>query len=232
MFFYAALQVAALVVILPLSVPSARVVTTRALADFWEGWRELGRGPGKPILQLAILSGFQGFFVAAPPLLLTLLSELEFANPGVTYGVLFTSFAVGGVVGGLLLGRWNPRHRLALVMSGGTAATGLLLIAATYAAPSLIPSVVLWFLVGLADVAFYSAFLVYLQARVPADRFGRVLTNVYFLRGVPSAVGAATIGLLAILWTPTILAIVIGLAWIVIAVAGPTFLPALKGLTF
>jgi MFS family permease len=232
MFLYAALQVAAMLVILPVSVPSQRIVTTRALADFWDGWRELGRGPSKPLLQLAIFGGFQGFFVEAPPLLVTLLSDLKFANPSLTYGVLFTSFAVGGVVGGLLLGRWNPRQRLTLVMSGGTAATGLLLIAATYSAPSLIASVVLWFLVGLAGVAFYSAFLVYLQARVPADRFGRVLTNVYFFRGVPSAIGAATIGLLATLWGPTTLAMFIGIAWIVIAVAGPTLLPALKGLTF
>ena len=232
MFLYAALQVAALVVVLPLSIPSARTLTTRALADFWEGWRELGRGAGRPLLQLAIFGGFQGFFVEAPPLLLTLLSGAEFADPASAYGILFTSFAVGGVIGGLLLGRWNPRQRLILVMSGGTAATGMLLLAATVAAPLLLPSAALWFLVGAASVAFYSAYLVYLQARVPADRFGRVITNIYVFRGIPSAVGAAAVGLLATLWGPVSLALFIAVAWTAVAVTGPIVLPALRKLRF
>lgn len=232
MFLYAALQLAALVVILPLSVPSGRTVTTRALADFWEGWRELGRGHGRPLLQLAAFGAFQGFFVQAPPLLVVLLSEVKFVNSSFTYGVLFTSYAAGQVVGGLLLGRWNPRRRLILVMSAGTASTGVLLVAATVAAPLLLPSIALWFLVGLVGVAFYSAFLVYLQASVPADRFGRVLTNIYLFRGIPSAAGAAAIGLLAGPWGPTNLAIFVALAWAVVAVAGPSLLPALRKLEF
>lgn len=230
MFLYAALQIAAMLVILPISVPSVRAVATRALADFWEGWRELGRGRGKPFLQLAVFSAFQGFFVEAPPLLVTFLSEERFADSSMAYGVLFTSFAAGGVIGGLLLGRWNPRQRLTLVMSGGMVATGLLLVVATRAAPFVFPSVAVWFLVGFAGVAFYSAFLVYLQARVPADRFGRVLTNIYLFRGVPSALGAAAIGLLASLWGADGLAIFVALSWIVIAVAGPAILPTLRSL--
>ena len=232
MFLYAVLQGAAILAILPVPIPSERTVTTRPLADFWEGWRVLGHGPGKPLLQLAVFAGFQGFFVTAPALLLTLLSELRFSDPRLSYGTLFTSFAVGSVIGGLLLGRWNPRQSLTFVMCGGTVAMAVLLVAATYAAPLLFPSVALWFLVGFASVAFWSAFLVYLQARIPADRFGRVLTNVYFFRGVPTAVGAATLGLLAALWGPTTLALLVALAWIIIAAAGPAFLPVLRGLKF
>jgi len=108
----------------------------------------------------------------------------------------------------------------------------VLLVAATYAVPLLLPSIALWFLVGLASVAFWSAFLAYLQARVPADRFGRVLTNVYFFRGVPTAIGAATLGLFAALWGPTTVALFVATAWIIIAVAGPAFLPALRSLKF
>ncbi len=232
MFLYAALQVAALVAILPVSIPSTRQVTTRALADFWEGWRELGAGPGRPLLQLAIFGGFQGFFVEAPPLLLTLLSEVKFSDPSAVYGILFSSFAIGGVIGGLLLGRWNPRERLSLVMCGGTVATSVLLVAAAYGAPQLLLSVVLWFLVGFAGVAFWSAYLTYVQASVSSDRFARVLTNVYFFRGVPTAIGAAAIGFLGSLWAPTDLALFVAVAWIFIATAGPVFLPAMRRLRF
>jgi len=232
MFLFALLQVMAILAILPVSVPSDRTVTTRALADFKEGWRELRREPGKPLLQLAVFAGFQGFFVTAPPLLLTLLSELKFADPIRSYGILFTSLSVGSVTGGLLLGRWNPRKELTIVMCGGTAATAVLLLAATLAAPLLGPSIALWFLVGLANVAFWSAFLAYLQARVPSDRFGRVLTNLYFIRGVPTAIGATVLSLLATFWGPTNLALLVALSWVIIAAAGPALLPVLKGLEF
>lgn len=232
MFLYAALQAAALLVVLPLSVPAQRTAETRVLADFWEGWRELGRGTGRPLLQLAAFIAFQGFFVQAPVLLVTLLAGLRFADPSLAYGILFASYAVGRVLGELLLGHWNPRRRLTSLMSGGMVGTGLLLVAAVDAAPLLVASAALWFLVGLVGVAFYSAFLVYLQAHVPADRFGRVLTDLYVFRGIPTAVGAAAISLLATLWGPEPLAIFIALAWTAIAVTGPTLLPALRHLEF
>ncbi len=232
MFLLAALEAAALLVVLPLSVPSERVVKTRAWADFWEGWRELGRGAGRPLLQLAVFAAIQGFFFQAPALLITLLAEQRFANSSFVYGILFTGYAVGGVVGGLLLGRWNPRSRLTLVMSAGTASTGVLLVAAVYAAPLLEPSLALWFLVGLVGVSFYSCLLVYLQARVPSDRFGRILTDLYLFRGIPSAIGAEVVGLLATAWGPGELAVLVALAWAAIAVAGPALLPALRRLEF
>lgn len=232
MFLYAALQAAALIVVLPLSAPSQRAVVTRAWTDFWDGWRELGRGPGRPLLQLTAFAGFQGFFVQTPALLITLLANLKFADPNLGYGLLFTSYAVGEVVGGLLLGRWNPRRRLTLVLCGGTAGTGVLLVAAALAAPGLLESVALWFLVGLVGIAFYSAYLVYLQARVPADRFARVLTNSYLFRGIPTAVGAEVLSLLATLWGPENLALFVAVAWIAIAAAGPALLPALRHLEF
>lgn len=232
MFLLAALEAAALLVVLPLSVPSGRVVRTRAWTDFWEGWRELGRGAGRPLLQLAAFAAFQGFFVQTPSLLVTLLSERQFADPSSAYALLFTAYAVGGVLGGLLLGRWNPRQRLTAVMCGGTAATGILMVGAVYATPELVPSLLLWFLVGLVGVAFYTSFMVYLQARIPADRFGRVLTNLYLFRGVPTAVGAEVISLMAAVWSPGWLALFVAGSWIAIATLGPLLLPALRHLEF
>lgn len=232
MFLLAALEGAALLVVLPLSVSSRRLAETRAWADFREGWRELSRGAGRPLLQLAAFAAFQGFFIQAPALLVTLLAEQQFPDSNLAYGILFTSYAVGGVVGGLLIGSWNPRRHLTLAMSAGTTMTGLLTVAAVYVAPFLVPSVALWFLVGLVGVAFYSCFLVYLQARVPADRFGRVLTDIYLFRGIPTAIGAEVISLLAARWGPGWLAVFVAVAWLAIAAGGPILLPALRHLKF
>ncbi len=232
MFLLAVLETVALVVVLPLSVPSTRVVKTRAWTDFREGWKDFGRRSGGPLLSLAVFAAFQGFFVQAPALLVTFLAQDRFAGSSFVYGLLFTAYAAGGVIGGLLLGRWNPRRHLTLVMGAGTSMTGLLLVAAVFAAPYLAPSILLWFGVGLVGVVFYSCVLVYLQARVPADRFGRVLTDLYLFRGIPTAVGAEVVGLLAGVWGAESLSLVVAATWIVIAAAGPALLPSLRRLSF
>jgi DHA3 family macrolide efflux protein-like MFS transporter len=232
MFVYAFLNLAALVIVVPLSLPSARKVATGLLEDFWEGWRELGRGPGRPLLQLAVFSSAQGFFTAAGPLLITLLTQRKFVDPTFSYALLFTAFTVGGVVGGLILGAVNPRKWVSLVMFGSTAAEGILIVAAVYAAPSLGPSLVLWFLTGVFAAGFYQSYMTYLQAKAPPDRFGRVLTNLYLFRGIPTALGAAAVGVLAVLWGAPTLAWVIAATYVLCAILGPILLPGIRRLSF
>lgn len=232
MYLYAVLNAAAALVVLPLSVPAVHRLTTGILEDFWEGWRELARGRGRPLFQIALYSTVQGLFSSAPPLLITLLASQRFANPTTVYGVLFTAYTIGSVVGGLLLGQANPRRHITLLIIAGPAAQGVLILAAVLAVPSVVPSLVLWFAVGLVGMTFYSGYLVYLQARIPPDRFGRVLTNLYLFRGIPIAVGAGAIGVLAGLWGPTTLAIVIAVFYVTSAVLGPILLPGIRKLGF
>jgi MFS family permease len=232
MFIYAGLNVAAALIVIPLSLPSVRTTVTGFLEDFWDGWRELGRGLGRPLLQLAVFSSFQAFFTAAGPLLITFLTQREFVNPTFSYALLFTSFTVGGVAGGLILGYLNPRAWVSWVMLGSTAAEGVLIVASVYAAPALGPSLILWFLTGVFSAGFYQAYMTYLQGKVPQDRFGRVLTNLYLFRGIPTAIGAAAIGVLAPLWGAPALAWVIAVTYILCAAAGPLVLPGIRRLTF
>lgn len=232
MFLYALLNLAAAVIVVPLSLPAVRTSIGGFLEDFWDGWRELGRGAGRPLLQLAVFSSAQGFFTAAGPLLITLLTQRQFTDPTFSYAVLFTSFTVGGVVGGLVLGYLNPRKRVSWVMFGTTAGEGVLVLAAVYAAPSILPSLVLWFLTGAVAAGFYQSYLSYLQARVPRDRFGRVLTNLYLFRGIPTALGAFTVGALAAVWGAPMLALVIALTYLACALGGPLMFPGLRRLSF
>ncbi|MCI4351873.1 MAG: MFS transporter [Thermoplasmata archaeon] len=232
MFVYAALNLASAAIVIPLSLPSVRTATTGLLQDFWDGWRELGRGKGHPLLQLAVFSSAQGFFTGAGPLLITLLTQQQFVNPTFSYALLFTAFTVGGVAGGLILGYVNPRTRISWVMFGSTAAEGLLILAAVHAAPLIVPSLILWFFTGVMAAGFYQAYLTYLQARVPTDRFGRVLTNLYLFRGIPTALGALTVGALAALWGAPMLGWVIALTYLLCAVVGPALLPGVRRLTF
>lgn len=232
MFVYALLNVAAAALVIPLSLPSERKAVTGILEDFWEGWKEIGRGEGRPLLQLAIFSSAQAVFVGAAPLLITFLTQREFPDPTLSYALLFSSFTVGGVVGGLALGYLNPRRSVSLYMLGSTAAEGLLILASVYAAPLLGPSLVLWFLTGIVAAAFYQAYLTYIQAVVPQDRFGRVLTNLYLFRGIPTSIGALVVGTLAAVWGAPLLALVIAATFVGCAVLGPLLLPGIRRLTF
>ncbi|MFZ0830055.1 MAG: MFS transporter [Thermoplasmata archaeon] len=232
MFLYALLNLAAALIVIPLSLPSVRSVVTGLLEDFWEGWKELGRGEGRPLLQLAVFSSFQAFFTAAGPLLITLLTQREFVSHTFSYALLFTAFTIGGVVGGLILGSLNPRKSVSLVIFGTTAAEGILIVAAVYAAPSLGPSLILWFLTGIFASGFYQAYNAYLQAKVPQDRFGRVLTNLYLFRGIPTAIGAVAVGVLATLLGAPLLAWIIALTYVLCALLGPTLLPGIRRLSF
>ena len=232
MFLYALLNVASALIVIPLSIPAARIPTTALLEDFWEGWKELGRGKGQPLLQLAIFSSIQAFFVGAGPLLITFLTQKEFADPTFSYALLFTAFTIGGVAGGLLLGWWNPRRWVSWVLFGTSAAEGLLILAAVEVAPGLGASLVLWFLVGIVASGFYQAYLTYLQAKVPADRFGRVITNLYLFRGIPTALGALAVGTLAIVWGAPFLAVVIAATYCFCAIGGPILFPRIRRLSF
>ncbi len=232
MFIYALLNLAALVMVIPLSLPATRPETTGVLADFWEGWRELGHGKGRPLLQLAVFSSIQGFFTAAGPLLITLLTQREFVDPTFSYALLFTAFTVGGVAGGLVLGWANPRRWVSGVMFGSTAVEGVLILASVLVAPAIVPSLFLWFFTGVVAAGFYQSYLAYLQAKVPQDRFGRVWTNLYLFRGIPTALGALTVGALATLWGASVLALVIALTYGLCAVGGPLLLPGIRRLSF
>jgi Major Facilitator Superfamily len=232
MFVYAGLNLAALLIVIPLSLPSTRTAVTAFLEDFWEGWRELGRGIGRPLLQLAVFSGFQAFFTSAGPLLITFLTQREFVDPTFSYALLFTAFTVGGVAGGLILGYLNPRSWVSVVMLGSTAAEGVTIVAAVYAAPSLGPSLVLWFLTGMFAAGFYQSYMTYLQGKVPQDRFGRVLTNLYLFRGIPTAIGAAAVGVLATAWGAPTLGWVIAVTLLLCAAVGPLVLPGIRRLSF
>jgi len=232
MFIYALLNLASALIVIPLSLPSIRATTTGFLEDFWDGWKELGRGVGRPLLQLAVYSSAQGFFTGAAPLLITLLTQREFADPTFSYALLFTAFTVGGVVGGLILGYANPRKWVSWVIFGSTAAEGLFVLASVYAAPAIVPSLFLWFMTGIVAAAFYQAYLTYLQAKVPQDRFGRVLTNLYLFRGIPTSVGALAVGTLAAIWGAPLLALVIAVTYGLCAVLGPALLPGILRLSF
>lgn len=231
-FLYAALNVAGGLLAIPIRARSGPRTAAGYVEELKAGWRYLAGGAGRPRLQLVAYSTAQGFFSAAPALLITLLAASRFADPASSYGALFTAFAVGGVVGSLGLGQVNPRRFLTVYLVGVGVAEGLLVVAAVALAPSLVPSIGAWFLVGVFDVGFYTAYLVYFQATTPAPLVARTLTDAYFPRGTSRAVGGLCVGLLAASLSAAALGTLVGGAFVATALAGPALLPAVRRLGF
>ncbi|MCI4330846.1 MAG: MFS transporter [Thermoplasmata archaeon] len=231
-FLYAALNVVAALLAIPIRAVSDSTPSAGYLEEMAQGWRYLAAGEGRPRLQLVTYATAQGFFSAAPALLIALLASREFADPVSSYGILFTAFGIGGVVGSLGLGQVNPRRHLTALLVGVGVGEGVLVLAAVEVAPALLASIAAWFWVGVFDVGFYTAYVVYFQATAPAPMVARALTNAYFPRGGARAVGGLVVGVLAVTLSPVALGSLVGGVFVAIAVLGPALLPAVRRLGF
>ncbi len=229
---YAGLNLAGAVFALPIRAPLGASTRTGYLDELRDGWRYLSAGDGHPRLQFVAFSSAQGLFSAAPALLIALLAASRFDAPASSYGILFTAFAIGGVVGSLAIGQLNPRQRLTEFLVGIGLVEGGLVVVAVQAAPMLWPSIAAWFAVGAFDVGFYTAYIAYLQATTPPPLVARTLTNAYFPRGGARAIGGLLVGVLALSLSATTLGVIVGGAFVAAALAGPALLPAVRRLRF
>ncbi|HKS59465.1 MAG TPA: MFS transporter [Thermoplasmata archaeon] len=231
-FLYAGLNGAAGLLALPLSVPQLRARVTSVLEDFRAGWQRMFSPEGRPVLHLSVFSLAQAFFTTAPALIVAWLAHSVFAHPAEAYSILFTAFAIGGVFGGLLVGSANPRRGILTWLSAATVMEGALIATAVLVAPDLIGSAVVWLVVGVIDVIFFTICIAYLQATTPGGMFGRVMTNFYLFRGSSRAVGAVVLGFLAGALLPVDLGYLIAFGWMMIGVLGQLALPGLRRLAF
>ena len=232
MLLYGALNFGAAVLALPVRAPSAARPPTRLWDEMVEGWRYLWRTRDPPLRSLTAFSAFEGFFSAAAPLIITVLAYRTFADPTRSYAILFTAFAVGAIVGSLVLGEVAPRRRIGTTIVATTAAEGVLIWIAIAAAPSLALSAIAWIAVGFAGVAFYETLVVFLQATTPTPLLGRTLSNTYLFRGSARAAGALVVGALLAVLAPGAIGLLLLACYLLIALVVPAGLPGLRRLKF
>jgi MFS family permease len=231
-FLMAALMGVSAVLSIPISAPAPKQAKDHPLfQDFTDGWKHLMGEPKRPLMQLAVFSALQAFFSGAPALIITLASSTLFANSSATYAILFTTFMAGGLVGGLLLGQANPRRHLTALLVGALLAEGGMIVLTLRLSPNLIESAVGWFVVGMFDIAFYTGYIAYLQAKTPDGMLGRTTSNMYLFRGTSRATGALLVGALAFIGVMS-LGYMVAIVFIAVAVISPLVLPAVRHLEF
>lgn len=232
MLLYGALNVVAALLAAFLTVPPSAPRGRPLLEEFRDGWAYLLGRAERLLLRLSAFSAVEAFFAVAPPLLILALSDRTFADPALSYGVLFTAFAAGGVAGSLVLGQLNARRRLAALLLGATVVEGLLIVAAVSVAPALWASVPIWFAIGGIDVVAYTTLTVYLQATTPPELLGKTLTNQYLFRGGARSAGALCVGALAAALLPFEVGAVVGVGLVATGLVTPVVLPQLRRLAF
>jgi hypothetical protein len=211
MFLYAALLLGGAVLAIPLAITPPAGPETSFFESFREGWKLVVGGEGRPFLQLATIDSVEGFLASASPILITLLASQTYHESATGYGILFTSFVVGGVAAGLALGQWNPRARVGVVMAGALAATGAAYVLAVAIPSLLILGALAWFAVGFASAAYLDAKYAFFRGAVAPEKLGRVISNMYLFPGITSSVGALVISAAAARGIPVELGVAVGL---------------------
>ena len=196
-----------------------------------EGWSIMGRGNGRPLLQIGGFFAAEGFFLGAPLLLITLFASRGFGGSSYAYGLFFTAYMVGVVASGLAVGRMNPRRYVGPFLAGATIAQGATILLAVLALPWLVPSAVVWFLVGLAAGVPSTLLYSYLQAVAPPEAVGRLVSSFELFPAGASAFGAVALGILATTVSPTSLGIGTGLGLAVVGIIA-IVVPAVRRMRF
>jgi len=191
-------------------------------------WQEIGFGfryigEKQSLRALTMLFMFAGIFLAIGA---TLMAPLVLSGTGNSESALATvqsTGAVGGVVGGVILGLWGgTKRRIHNVLIGGAGACllGILWI-------GLGGAVILWAIGGFF-FAFFEPFveggnIAIWQVKVPADVQGRVFSARHLLVQIPYLLGILISGYLAEASTIPLVLIVAGVAGAFVFLVGYAF---------
>lgn len=211
--------------LLPVAIPSVPTAARSLFRSFIEGWSLLWRQVGRSLLKVAALFAACGFFDVTPPLLITLFANREFGGSSFDYGLFFTSYMVGVIASGLVVGRANPRRYIGIFLVLAMVASGATIALAVMVLHFLAPSIGIWFLVGLASGVPPTLVYAYFQATAPPDAVGRVVSNLESLMSPTGALGAIALGILAAVLSPPSLGYTVALGFIgvgLVAFAFPT----------
>ncbi len=231
MLLYAVLLAAATVLALPLVISPPPSSETSFFASFREGWKLVVGGEGRPLLQLASIDAVNGFLTWAVPLMITLIAAESYHGSTLGYATLYTTEVVGGVLAGLVLGRWNPRGRVGRILGVGLVLTGLSYVLAV-ALPSMIwLGAITWFGVGFAGSLYLDAKYAFFRGAVAPGQIGRLVSNMYVFPGIAGSVGALVISSVAAGTTPLVLGVAIGLVFVAAGLAAFA-LPGVRGMRY
>lgn len=194
---YALLLVAAALASVPLSLRVTNPPASSFVESFREGWAAFRGRAGRFLRQFAAVELLYGFFAALPPLFLTAVAYERFGDPAAAYGILVTAYAVGGSVGGIVVGHYNPRRSVGVLLVTMPLAAGVVTLVLIPAPVSAILMATLFAALGAVFSARYDAKYTWVRGTFSAETLGRVTSNIYLFTGVAQTAGALSIAALS-----------------------------------
>jgi MFS family permease len=156
--------------------PSTAAGRPSLLSDIGDGVRAAWADPA--VRSIVVLTTTLNFAITGPMSVgLAILADTRFAGGPAAFGLLFSAFGAGAVVGAIGAGSIpRPPHLGAIVM-GGAILLGIGL-AAIGVAPTLTIALAIHAVMGVLVGFLNVQAIAWLQARIPADRRGRVMSLV------------------------------------------------------
>jgi len=195
---YVVILAAAIVVTLPLSLRIDNPPTTRFWETFRHGWDAFRGEAGRAFRALAIMETYLGFFTTLPALLVTAIAYQWFAHPAAAYGALITVYALGGSLAGIVVGHYNPRRSVGLILVLCPTIAGVFVLALVPSSGSALLVGGLLAIVGAALTVRYTAKYTWVQGSYSPDVLGRLTSNLYLFTGATASVAVLLVGTLSL----------------------------------
>ena len=174
------------------SPPSSHPVSFRE--KFVQGLRFI-RG-SKFLIQLVIVGLVVNFFGAGVFALLAPYAKNVIGGNAGTYGAILTTYSVGAVIGGVLVGKLQLRNYVGKMLFAGVIVQGLVIVGIGFTTV-LFLALALSFAIGVLQTMVNVPMTVLIQAKVPGDMLGRVFTSLVALLTIASPISSALAGGLA-----------------------------------
>ena len=195
---YVVILAAAIVVTLPLSLRIDNPPTTRFWETFRHGWDAFRGEAGRAFRALAIMETYLGFFTTLPALLVTAIAYQWFPHPAAAYGAVITVYALGGSLAGIVVGHYNPRRSVGLILVLCPTIAGVFVLALVPFSMSGLVVGGLLTVVGAALTVRYTAKYTWVQGSYSPEVLGRLTSNLYLFTGATASAAVLLVGTLSL----------------------------------
>ena len=150
----------------------------------------------KFLIQLVLVGLVLNFFGAGIFALLAPYAKNVVSGNAGTYGAILTTYSLGAVMGSILVGKLQLRNYVGKILFAGVIGQGLVIVGMGLTAV-LFLALAFSFAVGVLQTMVNVPMTVMVQAKVPGDMLGRVLTSLVALLTIAQPVSSTLAGGLA-----------------------------------
>jgi len=176
---------AVLVIRIPTKLSQESLSVRALIFNIANGFRYVYKRP--VLIQLAVISFFFNFFYGVYTVALPVMSNRYFGGAS-GYGILWSAFSAGSLVGGFVFSAWKWRWRIAVSMAGVIVLWGLFTIGFAFV-HEYATALFLMFINGLVFTPYGPLYNTLIQRLIPLDMQAKVTSSISPITGLGQPVG-------------------------------------------